>query len=440
MAGLLAARVVSDFYRSVTLVERDVLPDAAIQRRGVSQGHHLHALMSRGSHALGELFPGLFDELLSAGANFIDGTDPSVAYMRVGDHVLARSGRFTNPNGIEIHLASRPLLEAHVRRRVRELTNVTVLDGQKVIEPTVDDAGDVTGVRVADRETDTERHLAADLVISATGRSARIPAFLEMHGYNRPVEQRYTVNLNYTSQLFQVPMGLLKEKTALVAPTIQRQTGAGLLAYENGTVIVTLIGVGGEKLPRELSGLMTCAAELLPTHITAALCAGEPLGSVSAQNYPASVWRRYDKMSRFPKGFLVIGDAVCSFNPVYGQGMTSAALQAIALRDCLLNGSAENLAMRFFRSTANKLRPIWLANRFNDFIALPVDGWRSAVRRILNRGQDKVMAAAANDIVLTELFVRTIHLVDSPIRLMHPAMLMRVISGQRRHSTASAPA
>src|SRR3954453_3463280 len=139
MAGLLAARVVSDFYRSVPLVERDVLPDAAIQRRGVSQGHHLHALMSRGSHALGELFPGLFDELLSAGANFIDGTDPAVAYMRVGDHVLARSGRFTNPNGIEIHLASRPLLEAHVRRRVRELTNVTVLDGQKVIEPTVDD-------------------------------------------------------------------------------------------------------------------------------------------------------------------------------------------------------------------------------------------------------------------------------------------------------------
>jgi flavin-dependent dehydrogenase len=179
---------------------------------------------------------------------------------------------------------------------------------------------------------------------------------------------------------------------------------------------------------------------LLPTHITAALRAGEPVGPVSAQNYPVSVWRRYDKMSRFPKGFLVIGDAVCSFNPVYGQGMTSAALQAIALRDCLLNASPENLAKRFFRTTTKKLRPIWLANRFNDFIALPVDGWRSAARRILNRGQDKVMAAAANDIVLTELFVRTIHLVDSPIRLMHPAMLMRVISGQRRRSRASAPA
>jgi flavin-dependent dehydrogenase len=239
--------------------------------------------------------------------------------------------------------------------------------------------------------------------------------------------------------LFRVPAGLLKEKTALVAPTIERQTGAGLLAYENGTVIVTLIGIGGEKLPGALPGLITYAAELLPTHITAALCAGEPLGPVSAQNYPVSVWRRYDKMSRFPKGFLVIGDAVCSFNPVYGQGMTSAALQAIALRDSLLNGSAEDLGRRYFRETTKKLRPIWLANRFNDFIALPVDGWRSVARRILNRGQDKVMAAAANDIVLTELFVRTIHLVDSPIRLMHPAMLMRVISGQRRHSRASTP-
>ena len=173
MAGLLAARVLSDFYGSVTLVERDVLPEQAIQRRGVSQGQHLHALMTRGSRALGALFPGLFDDLVAAGATFIDGADPAVAYVRVGDHVLARSGEFTKPKDLAISLASRPLLEAHVRRRVRALENVTVLDGHEVIEPIVGRPDRVTAVRVADCETGIEHRLDADLVINATGRSAR---------------------------------------------------------------------------------------------------------------------------------------------------------------------------------------------------------------------------------------------------------------------------
>jgi len=439
MAGLLAARVLSDFYGSVTLVERDVLRDEAIQRRGVSQGHHLHAMMTRGSRALSELFPGLADDLLADGADFIDGSDPSRVYMCVGDHVLARTGEFVDPKGVAVHSVSRPLLEAHVRRRVRAIANVTVLDGHEVIEPIVDDVGDVTGVRIAHRDTGVERRLDADLVVSASGRSARTPAFLAAHGYDRPPEQRYAVNLNYTSQFFRVPPGLLTEKTAMVAPTIERRTGAGLLAYESGTVICTLIGVGGAKLPNDLPGLIAAVAEFFPPNIAAALTASEPLGEVSAQNYPVSVWRRYDKMSRFPKGFLVIGDAVCSFNPVYGQGMTSAALQAISLRDCLTAGT-DDLRRRYFRSTTKKLRPIWQANRFNDFIVLPADGWRSTPRRMLSWCQDKVMAAAANDIVLTELFVRTIHLVDSPIRLMHPAMLKRIVNGQRRRATASAQA
>lgn len=438
MSGLLAAKVLSDFYRSVTLVERDVLPEDVIQRRGVSQGHHLHALMSRGSRALGQLLPGLSDDLTAAGAGYVDGTDPSVAYMRVGDHVLARSGEYTNPQGVSTYLASRPLLETLIRRRVRAIENVTVLDGHEAIEPTVDQPDRVTAVRVASRETGAEQLLDADLVVNATGRSARTPAFLEAQGYGRPVEQRYVVNLNYTSQFFRVPEGLLSEKTAMVAPIVERLTGVGLLCYENGIVVLTLIGVAGEKLPGDLPDVMALAAALLPPHITSALRAAEPVGPVSAQNYPVSVWRRYDKMRSFPKGFLVIGDAVCSFNPVYGQGMTSAALQALALRDCLATDTTDDLARRYFRATTKKLRPIWQANRLNDFVAIPVDDWRSVPKRLLNWYMDKFMAAAANDIVLTETFVRILHLVEPSSRLMHPEMLMRIVKGQRRRATTPA--
>lgn len=437
MAGLLAARVLSDFYESVSVVERDVLPDTAMQRRGVAQGRHLHMMLSAGSSYLAELFPGLFDELAVAGAQVLRTTDPSQFYLKVGGHELCRSGMFTRPDEMVILLASRPLLEAHVRRRVRAIDNVTFVDGHDVVEPIVDPAAGVSAARVVDRATGQDRVLATDLVVDATGRSARTPAFLEAHGYQRPVDRKYTVHLSYSSQFFRVPSGVLDEKVVAIGPTLERSSGAGLLAYEDGTVILTLIGLAGHKLPSDLPGILASAAEFMPPQVIAALRASEPLGEVSAQHYPASVWRRYDKLSRFPKGFLVIGDAVCSFNPVYGQGMTSAALQAAALHDCLSDGDTGDFSRRYFRAAAKKLTPIWVNNRLVDFTVMPANGWRSTTKQLLNWCFDKVWAAAATDIVLTETFVRTLELLDRPTILLQPTMLRRVLAGNRR-KTASA--
>jgi 2-polyprenyl-6-methoxyphenol hydroxylase-like FAD-dependent oxidoreductase len=425
MAGLLAAQVLADAYGSVTVVERDVLPEAAAQRRGVSQGRHLHALLRRGSSVLEELLPGLFAELVASGANVIDGTDASVIRAQVGDHLLSRSGMFADPDSLVTQVASRPLLEAHVRRRVRALPNVAFLENHDVVEPVLGHADRVTAARVVDRATSQERSLEADIVVDATGRSARTPAFLEMHGYPGPPEQKYAVGLSYSSQFFRVPDGALVEKMVLTAPTLDRPTGAGLLAYEHGTVVLTLIGIAGHRLPTDLPGMMALVAELLPDSITDALHAAEPLGEVTAQHYPTSAWRRYDKLKRFPGGFAVIGDAVCSFNPVYGQGMTSAAIQAKALRDSLID--ADNLSQLYFRHAAKKIAPMWRANRLNDFAVIPVHGWRSIPQRILNWQIDKVMAAASNDLAVTETFLRILGLTAPPTRLLRPAMLSRVI-------------
>jgi 2-polyprenyl-6-methoxyphenol hydroxylase-like FAD-dependent oxidoreductase len=425
MAGLLAAQVLADAYGSVTVVERDVLPEAAAQRRGVSQGRHLHALLRRGSSVLEELLPGLFAELVASGANVIDGTDASVIRAQVGDHLLSRSGMFADPDSLVTQVASRPLLEAHVRRRVRALPNVAFLEKHDVVEPVLGHADRVTAARVVDRATSQERSLEADIVVDATGRSARTPAFLEMHGYPGPPEQKYAVGLSYSSQFFRVPDGALVEKMVLTAPTLDRPTGAGLLAYEHGTVILTLIGIAGHRLPTDLPGMMALVAELLPDSITDALHAAEPLGEVTAQHYPTSAWRRYDKLKRFPGGFAVIGDAVCSFNPVYGQGMTSAAIQAKALRDSLID--ADSLSQLYFRHAAKKIAPMWRANRLNDFAVIPVHGWRSIPQRILNWQIDKVMAAASNDLAVTETFLRILGLTAPPTRLLRPAMLSRVI-------------
>jgi 2-polyprenyl-6-methoxyphenol hydroxylase-like FAD-dependent oxidoreductase len=437
LGGLFAARVLSDVYESVTLVERDELPEKALQRRGVSQGKHLHMLLSRGSSALADLFPGLWDELVADGADVVDGTNPVQIYMRVAEQEVAQSGELADPEAMIVCSASRPMLEAHVRRRVRAIENVTIVDGHDVVEPILGRTDRVTAVRVAHRGTAEERVIDADLVIDATGRSGRTPAFLEAHGYGRPVEQKYAVNLSYSSQFFQVPAGSLAEKIAVVAPTLQKSTGAGLLAYENGTAILTLIGVAGRRLPTDLPGVMAVAAELMPAHITAALRAAEPLGDVTAQHYPASVWRRYDKLDRFPKGFLVIGDAICSFNPVYGQGMTAAVLQAKALRRCLADEApdADDLSGQFFRRTAKIVRPIWLSNRLNDYAVEPADAWRAIPKRFLNWYTSRMMAVAANDVAVFEAFLRTLHLIDPPNRLMHPSVVMRVAVGGRRRTS-----
>ena len=430
MGGLLAARVLADFYESVTVVERDVLPENTTQRRGVPQGRHLHMMLSRGIRIVGELFPGLDDELAAAGVPVVDGSDASRFYLQVGEHVLCRTGRFEDPAAITMHLASRPLLETVIRRRVRAIENVTVLDGHDVVGPIM--AGDrVNAVRVIDRESGAESVLEADLTVDATGRAARTPAFLEAHGYERPTEQSYLVGLTYSSQFFQVLPGAITERVAAIAPTLERATGGGLLVYENDTVILTMIGVAGQRLPTDLPGLMELAADLLPVQITDALRDAEPIDRVSSQHYPASTWRRYDKLDRFPKGFLVVGDAVCSFNPVYGQGMASAALQARELRDCLATPDTDDLSRRFYRATARKLAPIWQANRMNDFAVTPVTGWRSVAQRALNWQRDKVLAAAAVDIHLAEAFVLVIQLVAPSTTLFRPSMLKRIIKGNR---------
>lgn len=187
MAGLLAAQVLSEFYESVTVVERDWLPDYPTDRKGVPQGRHVHNFLGRGVQALVELFPGLLGELATAGAVVMDDGDLSRMYGRVGRYEFKRSGTLADPSPLTLCLASRPFLEFHVRRRVKALRNVTFLDGHDVVEP-VAAAGGIAGVRTLKRDSGFERVLTAGLVVDATGRATRTPAFLAGLGYGRPTE------------------------------------------------------------------------------------------------------------------------------------------------------------------------------------------------------------------------------------------------------------
>jgi 2-polyprenyl-6-methoxyphenol hydroxylase-like FAD-dependent oxidoreductase len=412
MGGLLAARVLSEFYDAVTIVERDKLPDAAEQRRGIPQGRHFHVLWSRGAAELARLFPGINDDLIAAGAAVCDDGDLSRVSIRLAGHELSRQGKFSDPSAVKLHLLSRPLLERHVRQRVSAIDNVEIRDGHDFVDPIAPDPHQVTGANIVDRDSGATRKLTADLLVDAMGRSARTPAFLEGQGYGRPVAERSTTNANYTSLLMRIPDGIIKERMTFVVPEPKKPTGGAFSVYEHDTWIFTLTRLADNEPPDDLTGMIRMATQFAPPALLRALKRGESIGEISVFRYPGATWRRYDQMERFPAGFLVFGDAICSTNPIYGQGMTVAALEATALRDCLADGSGD-LGRRFFAAAAEQIGPMWASNQFNDLYMDNGDPDHAASKQLLEF-RETVLSAAESSPALTEKLYRSMNLVDPP--------------------------
>ncbi|MCW2690851.1 MAG: hypothetical protein JWR37_5741 [Mycobacterium sp.] len=438
MGGLLAARVLADVYETVTVVERDELPETAANRRGVPHGRHVHLLLGRGSQVLGELFPGFLDELVAAGTPVFDDGDLSKLYWSNGGHLFPRSGQFKDIESLLF--PSRPFLESHVRRRLRAVANVTMMEGHDVVEPTSTATRDrVTGALVRARPDGSERMLEADLVVDAMGRGARTPAFLESLGYGRPVEDHVGMRLVYSSQLLRLPPGMLHEMMVIIGPVPGRPTGMALFGNENNTWMFSVFGMVGREPPGELAEMLAFVEEFAPAHVLAAIRAAEPLAEVARHRMPSSQWRRYDKMRRFPAGLLVFGDAICSFNPIYGQGMTVAALEALALQRCLRRGE-DGLARRYFQATAKAVGMAWQLAAGGDLSLPEVEGLRPLPVRIANKYVDRVLAAAESDTVVAEQFSRVSTLIDPPARLFHPAVIARVATinlRRRQHDHAA---
>jgi 2-polyprenyl-6-methoxyphenol hydroxylase-like FAD-dependent oxidoreductase len=440
MGGLITARVLTDFYQTVTVVERDALPDDPANRRGVPQGRHVHALLRRGAQILDELFPGFLDELAAAGAPVSGDGDLAKGYFSFGGHTLIRHGTVPDPESTAMVLSSRPFLEYHVRRRLRAIANVTVLEGHDMVEVTATaDQTRVTGARVVNRASGDERTLTADLVVDAMGRGAHTPAVLESLGYERPAEDRITMHTTYVSQLLRMPSDALQEMVVIIGCAPGRPTGMFLSGYEDDTWMFTVFGMLGNEPPADRAGMITFAEAYAPAHILAAVREAEPLGDIARHRMPSSQWRRYDKMKRFPDGLLAVGDAICSFNPVYGQGMTVSALDAVALRDCLRRGD-HNLPRRYFRAAAKQIGVAWQMAAGADLAFPEVEGRRSPATLLMNRFADWALTACESDAITVTRFFRVNSLVDPPLRLLHPSFVVRAakVNLRRRKRTQSA--
>jgi 2-polyprenyl-6-methoxyphenol hydroxylase-like FAD-dependent oxidoreductase len=430
MAGLLAARVLADEFERVTVVERDRLPETADNRRGVPQGRHAHTLLPGGANIAEELFPGLLTELVESGAPELNDYT-RLRFLPDGVH------RITPSVVVEpIHQPSRPLLEAAVRSRLRALANVEIMDNCAFVR-LVTSGTRVTGASVMGHEATVEQVLTADLVVDATGRGSRTPVWLEELGYGRPAEDEVVVDVRYASRLVRLEPGAVPELLTLIGPTPQLPGVLALFAYENDTWLFTVSGYAGHHPALDYQSMVDFAARIAPSHVVAALRNAEPLSDVSTFRFRANLRRRYDRMRRFPQGLLVLGDAMCSFNPIYGQGMSVAAKQAVALRECLRRGD-ERLARRFFRMAAKPIDVAWGMAVGADLALPQVEGPRPMAVRLVNAYVHRVLVAAEHDPVVAARFLRVSAFVDKPPRLMTPSIIARVVAGNRRAAAAAA--
>lgn len=373
VAGLVAARILSDFFDQVTIFEKDEVPSTPAFRRGVPQGHHFHGLIPGGLRILTELLPGIDGDLRAAGS-LLPAPDQLYYFLPEGKSYRQRYTPEPPPDSGErpLYVQTRPMLEHCVRARVEAIPNVKTRYGAGIQDVVTQD-GVVTGVVVEGAPGDP---VAVDLLIDAMGQRGKTLQWMEPMGFARPAEEIIHCDFAYTT-VFVRPRdpGAFRDVGLLVLPNPQSEhpgRGGGLIRVEGGLWMVAAGGRYGDFPPRDFDGLMAFLATLHHPALHELARGTEPVGSPAHFRFPKSVRRRFDRLDAFPERLLPIGDAICFYNPLYGQGMTAACRQAKGLQTALAAAAdggegLTGLWRRFFPEAYQETRTPWLFAAFADF-------------------------------------------------------------------------
>ncbi len=424
MAGLCAARVLADRFARVVVVDRDTLGDDPTPRRLVPQGRHPHLLLTAGTRLLNEWFPGLTAELCAAGAVELD-LSRDFLWHQAGGTQRRPASSLVGPS------MSRPLLEWAVRRRVSSLPNVDIQGGVNVRGLTLDDhAGRVSAVQIGEGE-----EIAADLVVDATGRQARTIDWLATLGYPAPVTTVVEVDTRYVSRVFQrIDSPARDWKAAAVIGDPDTKRLAMLLPMEGDRWILSIAGLNGEIPPTDDDEVLAYARQFESPVIADLIADGKAIGEPVTHRFPANQRRHVERLRRYPLGWILLGDAVCSFDPIYGQGMTSAAQQAAALGHALDRHGTINhaFAKEYFRAAARIVNVPWSIAVGADFAYPGTKGKKPFGTDVLNRYMDRVVQAGQRDDHVVIRFNEVVALVRSPQSLLAPSFVLRVLARARQ--------
>ena len=334
IAGLTIARVLTDHFARVTIIERDRLPATPDFRRGVPQARHAHTLPLRGQAILEQQFPGLVDELLAQGAISINGDTEMAFFIAGGWHQLRHRAAAVSMS------CSRPLLETTIQRRLAGHPRLQIIQEHEVVGLCVDQLGErLTGVRIRNRHGTglNETGLAADLVVDASGRDSQAPRWLASLGYIPPWQTVVNSFTGYASRIYERPAHFSQSwKTLFVRPTPPHsRRGGAIIPIEGGRWHVTLMGIARDYPPTNEADFLDFAHSLPAPQFFEAIKAAKSLTKIYGFRRTENRVRHYDKLPRYLEGFLVAGDAAYVLNPVYAQGMSAAVMGSQALDHCL---------------------------------------------------------------------------------------------------------
>lgn len=436
IAGLLTTRVLAEYVEQVILIERDGLPNGPEFRAGVPQARHVHFLLLRGKALLEQFFPGIVAEIESAGAVRLDWTQDCKIYSSPGWFK-----RF--PSKYTMLGCSRPLLEWRIRQRLAAWANVRFLPTTEAISLLADDqCTRVTGVRVRQRQSEAhtlgaEEDLPADLVVDASGRDSRTPEWLKALGYEQPQESVINGFAGYASQFYQCPADVQADWRLLAVlnayPIVKR--GGVIFPIEDRRWLVTLVGVNRDYPATDEAGFLTFAQSLQVPEFYEALKQAEPVSPVTGYQRMENRWRHYERLSRWPEGLVVVGDAVCAFNPIFGQGMTVAAQCAWALGQLLgqqSKGNLTGLGVRAQKAFAKVSATPWMMASAEDLRLPEAEGDRPGrLTRVLYWYSDAFRQLLPHSAKAMCTFVEVAHLLKPPTAMFHPALVWRAFTQTR---------
>jgi len=423
MAGLPAARVLADYFEHVLVLERDTLPVDASHRTGTPQARHTHGLLNGGQRALSDLFPDFEQDLAAAGA----------VAVKVGLELRLEVPGFDpfpqRDLGVTAYAMSRPLIEFIVRQRVRQLANITIREHCRAQDLVMSSAAaTVSAIRFENGNGRSET-LPADLVIEASGRGNLTLGFLESTGQPPPEETVIGVDIGYATAVLTIPG---EARPIMTFDTPARGGLAGImLPLERNRWIVTLVGRHDHKPPGDWDGFLAYAQQLRTPTIYQTIRGADTLGEIARFGFPASLCRHFDRIEEFPRGLLPIGDAICRFNPVHGQGMSVSAQEACLLRELLQSRAEEGdpldgLAKTFFAKAAKLIETPWALAAVPDLAHPRTKGQRpDDLQQRLEFGEG-LNRLAAKDAAVHGLFVEVLHLLKPQSVLREPDIVERV--------------
>jgi flavin-dependent dehydrogenase len=426
IAGLLTARVLADHFNRVTIVERDQLPRSADERAGTPQGKHVHNLLTRGLRILETLLPGFEKEMIDAGAIHVNWGKDIRTLTSVGWVASYETDLYSTA-------ASRSLVEWTIRKRMLVYPGVTFIENTQVQQLLADqDRKQITGLRLKERgASGHEYELTADFVVDASGRSSKASEWLVALGYNKPEETTVDPLVGYATRLYRKPENFDKDWHILYMPAKASNTrGAGLFEIEGGLWMASLGGYSGDYPPTDHEGFMEYAKTLQEPDFYDAIKDAEPISDIIGYRRTLNIMRHYERLERFPEHFALVGDAVCGFNPIYGQGMTSAAMGAVLLGETLkaAKGQLMGLGKTFQQRLAKQNQTMWLMSTAEDFRQPATIGKRPGwSTKLVQTYIDWVIDLTPYDKYAINAFVLVMNLNAPPTSLFQPRILAAVL-------------